>query len=92
MLHLLEERSASHAYVNQCVSALKFLYQKLLSQPGPAINLPRPKKEHKLPEVLGRAEVSRLLEAVTNPKHRALLMIVYSAGLRVLMLPQESSA
>ena len=82
VLHLLEERK-SHSYVNQCVSALKFLYEKVLKQPSPVVNLPRPKKDRKLPEVLSRAEVLRLFEAVSNLKHRALLMMIYSSGLRV---------
>ena len=82
VLHLLEERK-SHTYVNQCISALKFLYEKVLKRPSPVVNLPRPKKDRKLPEVLSRAEVLRLFEAVSNLKHRALLMMIYSAGLRV---------
>jgi len=45
--------------------------------------LPRPRKERKLPVVLARQDVIRLLESVANIKHRALLMLAYSAGLRV---------
>jgi len=83
VLHLIEEEGASHSSVNQCVSALKFLYEKVLKHPSPIVHLPRPKKERKLPSVLSRQEVIRLIEAVGNPKHRALLMLAYSAGLRV---------
>jgi integrase/recombinase XerD len=43
----------------------------------------RPKKENKLPNVLGPKEVIRILFAVENRKHRALLFLVYSSGLRV---------
>jgi integrase/recombinase XerD len=43
----------------------------------------RPKKERKLPNVLGQGEVRRLLAAVDNWKHRAILFLVYSSGLRV---------
>lgn len=43
----------------------------------------RPRAERRLPTVLGRGEVERIIRAVTNPKHRALLMLIYSAGLRV---------
>lgn len=82
VLHLLDEQR-SHTYVNQCISALKFLYGKVLQRPSPMVNLPRPKKERKLPEVLSRAEVLRIFKAVSNLKHRVLLMMVYSAGLRV---------
>lgn len=47
----------------------------------PAIAPPRP-KERRLPTVLSAEEVRRLLAAVDNPKHLALLMLLYSAGLR----------
>jgi integrase/recombinase XerD len=43
----------------------------------------RPKKEHKLPNVLGQKEVKRILQAIGNTKHRAILFLVYSSGLRV---------
>jgi len=43
----------------------------------------RPKQDQKVPIVLPRTEVKGLLDAKTNPKHRILLMLVYSAGLRV---------
>jgi len=46
-------------------------------------NLPRPKKEHKLPTVLSQEEVGQILRAIKNQKHRAIMMLVYSAGLMV---------
>ena len=46
-------------------------------------NLPRPKKEHKLPTVLSQEEVTQVLQTIKNLKHRAIIvMLVYSAGLR----------
>jgi len=45
--------------------------------------LERPKKEKKLPEILSKNEISKLLKAVKNLKHKAILYLVYSAGLRV---------
>ncbi len=45
--------------------------------------IPRPRKERKLPAVLSEIEVLKILEAVRNLKRRALLMLIYSAGLRV---------
>ena len=49
----------------------------------PGDDLPRPRKERKLPKVLSRGEVLRLLGAVENVKHRAVMLLTYSAGLRV---------
>lgn len=79
----LLDRGASHSYVNQAISAIKFLYHQALKVSAPLENLPRPKKERKLPKVLSRQEVLKVLEAVQNPKHRAIMLITYSAGLRL---------
>jgi site-specific recombinase XerD len=43
----------------------------------------RPKKDKKLPVVLSQGEVSQILSSINNIKHRAILMLIYSAGLRV---------
>jgi integrase/recombinase XerD len=67
----------------QTISAIKFLYKYILKLPSPAIELPRPKKEEKLPNILSKEEVITLLNNVSNIKHRALLTLTYSAGLRV---------
>lgn len=83
LLNLLENQESSHSYVNQAVSAVKFLYGEVLDKKGIVINIPRPKKQKKLPVVLSQEEVIRLLNVVENIKHRAILFIVYSAGLRV---------
>ena len=42
-----------------------------------------PKKDKKLPAVLSQEEVSRILSLIKNIKHKAILMLIYSAGLRV---------
>lgn len=83
LLRLLEEQDNSHAYVNQVISALKILFKNVLKRPGVVISVPRPKKERKLPDVLSQQEISRLLKAVDNVKHRAIMLLIYSAGLRV---------
>ena len=72
----------SLAYQNQAISAIKqfFLYLDLEMD---ALNLERPKREKRLPVILSREEVLRLLDATQNLKHRLLLSLVYSAGLRI---------
>jgi len=45
-------------------------------------SLYRPKKEHKLPKVLSKNEVKRIFDSCNNIKHRRILMLIYSAGLR----------
>ncbi len=83
LLYLTEDKKVSVAYRNQAVSALKFFYARVLKRPVVIEELPRPKKEFRLPAVLSKEEVSRLFAAVRNRKHLAILMLVYSSGLRV---------
>ncbi len=45
--------------------------------------MPRPRKEFRLPSVLSVGEVTALLDSICNVKHRAIVMLTYSAGLRV---------
>jgi integrase len=69
--------------VSQQISAIKFLFTKNTEQAADVVRLPRPKPERKLPDVLSREEIKRILDAVTNHKHKTLLVLTYSAGLRV---------
>jgi integrase/recombinase XerD len=83
ILELIQRKGISKSYQNQVVSALRFLCESVLGQPKLALKIPRPRKEHRLPAVLSQGEVARLLRKPRNPKHRAILMLLYSAGLRV---------
>lgn len=81
--HLLVERKLSWSTCNIAINAFRFLYCKTLKRDACQLDLPRCRQEQKLPEVLSPQEVERLLSSPTNPKHRALLMTTYAAGLRV---------
>ena len=83
ILELIEERGISKSYQNQVVSALRFLCESVLGRPAVALRIPRPRKESRLPTVLSPQEVARLIGRARNPKHRALLVLLYSSGLRV---------
>ena len=83
LLHLIDGAGISRAYLNQAISAIKFLYNRVMKAPLVVGDLPRPRRERRLPVVLSRADVLRLFSALDNPKHRALLMVAYSSGLRV---------
>jgi site-specific recombinase XerD len=83
LTHLVEERNASRSYHTQAVSALKILFKGVLRSPELAEAIPRPKREKHLPTVLSKQEIAKLIEAARNPKHRLLLMLLYSSGLRV---------
>jgi len=81
--YLVRERQLSQGSVNQTYSALKILYETILGRPWEALRLPRGKKPKQLPLVLSQTELQRLFAAVSYLKHRALLVTIYSAGLRV---------
>jgi len=80
---LIKDRKLSQSYISQAYSGLKFLFQITLKQDWDAWGIPRSKRVKKLPVVLSQGEVSRLLSATANIKHRALMMVIYSGGLRV---------
>lgn len=83
LVYLVEARGISRSAHSQVVSALRFLFEKVLRRPQVLRDLPRPKRHKTLPTVLSRKEVNALLKAVRHPSSRALVMILYSSGLRV---------
>lgn len=72
----------SVSYQNQCISGIK-KYLEFKGQPIEEIEIQRPNKDKKLPNVLSKSEVKALFNSVSNLKHRTLLSLVYSAGLRI---------
>ena len=82
LLHLLDQ-DLSHSFVNQGISAIKCLAKKVLRNKDVTVVVSRPQKEKKLPEVLSKKEVAKILDSLDNPKHKTILYVVYSAGLRV---------
>lgn len=80
---MLEEKKTSHSYANQTISAIKFLCNDTLKQGRVIESIPRPKRENKLPNVLSFDEVKKSLNALEDEKHKTILFLVYSAGLRV---------
>ena len=82
LFYLVEEKEVSASTLNTAINALKFYYGEVLKR-GFVYELKRPKKDKKLPVVLSQEEISRILSSITNIKHRLILMLIYSAGLRV---------
>lgn len=82
-LFLVQTKKSSWAEVNQTVCALRFLYRTCLGKPWMIEHIPFPKQPKRLPVVLSREEVHRLLGALTNLKHRTLVMTLYATGLRL---------
>ncbi len=83
LVHLLEDKKLSPGTYKNYVNGIKFLYRTTLNRGEMVEKIKYPKMRTKLPVVLDLAEVKRLLSVVENLKHRTLLTIIYSAGLRV---------
>jgi site-specific recombinase XerD len=82
-LYLLHEKKLAVGTVENCISALRFLYRKTLKRRDLAFDdLPFPKQPRRLPNVLSQDEVTRLIEAPRNQMHRTILMLLYATGLR----------
>lgn len=82
-VHLTDKKKAAPGTVKMHVAAVQFLYTVTLHQPRKVANLQWPKLPHRLPDILSGAEVDSLLNAVTSPKHRVILMTAYGAGMRI---------
>lgn len=83
LVHLLEDRKLSRGTYKNYAAGIKFLYRTTLNREEVVEKIRYPKALKKLPVVLDLAEVKSLLWGVENLKHRALLTITYSAGLRI---------
>jgi len=83
LAHLIQERKLSWSTCSQAAHAFRFLYHVTLGHPRTVFHVPAPKQPQKLPELLSREDVWRLLNACTHLRHRLLLATTYAAGLRV---------
>jgi integrase/recombinase XerD len=81
--YLVIERKISITYQNQSINAIKFYYEKVLGGQRKFYFIDRPAKEKTLPSVLSTEEVIEILRGTENIKHKAILMTIYSAGLRI---------
>ncbi len=73
----------SNSQQNQVINALKFLYEKVLSKKYLKVDFKRPRGEKKLPRVIDQVVIKEKLSKIKNIKHKAILMLAYSVGLRV---------
>jgi integrase/recombinase XerD len=83
LVHMLESRELSRGTYRGYVAGIKFLYKTTLNREEVVEKIQYPKAPKTLPVVLDLAEIKAMLSVTENLKHRALLTITYSAGLRV---------
>lgn len=82
ILRLIKERKISASQQNQRINAIKFFYEKVLGRNKEIYSINRPRKERKLPDVLGKDEIAAMIKATDNKKHKCLIAVIYSCGLR----------
>ncbi len=81
-LQFLIKQNKSNSYINQAINSIKFYYEVVMEMPNRFYSIERPRKEHKLPKVLSKIEIRSIIDSTNNLKHRCIIGLLYSAGLR----------
>jgi site-specific recombinase XerD len=81
-VYLINERKLNARTVGHHTAALRFFYCKTLKRAYPIEEVPYPKAPRRLPTILTQEEAVRLIDSASNLFHRAMLMTVYSTGMR----------
>lgn len=82
LLWEIETNQISPATQNQMVNSIKYYYEKILGSPREIYNLPRGAKKQNKPSVLNTDELEKVLSGIPNIKHRCMMVLLFSAGLR----------
>lgn len=69
--------------MKQVIASIRFLYTEVLDKPVPKSLFVKMKRSKTLPVVLSKEEITRLIKATQNLKHKTILLMIYSAGLRL---------
>lgn len=72
----------SDSYLNQMLNSIKFYYEQVMGMPNRFYDIERPRKKEKLPAVIGLQEIEAMIKNAGNIKHRCIVILLYSAGLR----------
>ena len=81
-LQTLIQEGKSNSYVNQTINAIKFYYEIVLEMPNRFYSVERPIKEKRLPKVIAKEDVFAIISKASNIKHKCIMSLLYSAGLR----------
>jgi len=77
-----KEKGLSVSTLNQTINAFRILFQDVLGINWETIKIKRPRKNKHLPVILSKEEVSKMIEVTVNLKHKALIALLYSSGIR----------
>lgn len=80
--HLKEEKELNWRTLKIYVAGLRWYYKEMLQDEDIALQIPYPKEEKSLPQVISREELTRLFKGCINEKHKVMFRLMYSSGLR----------
>jgi len=78
----LNDQNKSNSYIHQAVNSIKFYFEIVLGMPNRFYEIERPRPQTRLPKVLSIEEITALINSTNNIKHKCIVSLLYSAGLR----------
>jgi site-specific recombinase XerD len=79
----MQKNAPSSSLINQSVNAIKLYYKVVSKQIIDLKEIHRPMNNKRLPNIYSREEIKKIIECIENPKHKTMIFLIYSAGLRV---------
>lgn len=83
LIHLIRENKVQTVTINSYSASIRFFFAVTLNRTMNYLQIPRFKTPKKLPEILSREEIGRLINGCPNVKHKAFFQIAYGSGLRI---------
>lgn len=83
MLFCLDKLKLTENTLHSRINSLKYYYEQVLHREKFFWDIPRPKKTSELPKTFNQDEIAAIINSIKNIKHKTMLMLAYSAGLRV---------
>ena len=81
-LQFLVREGKSDSYINQSLNSVKFYYEVVKEMPNRFYEIERPMKQEKLPEVLSKKQILKMIDYTVNIKHKCIISLLYSSGIR----------
>ncbi len=79
--HLIHQKK-SDSSINIAINSIKFYYEVVLDRPNRFYRFDRPRKRERLPKVISTEAIGKMISRTENIKHKCILMLLYSSGLR----------
>lgn len=81
-ISILSKENKSKSFLNQMINSIKFYYEIVESMPNRFYEIERPIKKNILPKIISLEEVKAIINNTNNIKHKCIVSLMYSAGLR----------